>query len=96
MLARYYLKRRDVSELLLKFDFFIIADVIAPMKYCCYYGHQCRDRYTLLAEVSTHKEEGWPGDPATNRGPRDSLGSKASTLWQRAPLYHHAYVVRVQ
>ena len=39
MLARYYLKRRDVSELLsttpdvsellLKFDFFIIADVIA-------------------------------------------------------------------
>ena len=41
MLARYYLKRRDVSELLLNFDYFIIAEVIAPMKYCCYYGHQC-------------------------------------------------------
>ena len=41
MLARYYLKRRDVSELLLNFDYFIIAEVIPLMKYCCYYGHQC-------------------------------------------------------
>jgi hypothetical protein len=61
MLASYYLKRRDVSELLsvtpdvsellLNFDFFIIADVIPTMKYCCYYGHQCRE-WLRHADVS--------------------------------------------
>ena len=59
MLARYYLKRRDVSELLsvtpdvsellLNFDFFIIAHVIPLMKYCCYYGHQCIYTYVEVS-----------------------------------------------
>ena len=88
MLASYYLKRRDVSELLsvtpdvsellLNFDFFIIAHVIPLMKYCCYYGHQCGG-HTSRNKVITRLVQGSRLIPVLAQTPgRDLSHTKGS------------------
>jgi hypothetical protein len=86
----------DVSELLLKFDYFIIAEIIATMKYCCYYGHQCgaagRARLVPWRRPGRHRWDLGVFCPASF-GPQTSFVYLCAPLCPAAPLLEPPFLL---